>query len=88
MRTTITLDADVAAQLERLTRDRSMTFKEAVNSTLRAGLAVDRDARRPTRFVQQTFGMGVRPGIDLRKAGQLAAALEDEETVRKMMLGK
>ena len=65
-----------------------MTFREAGIPTLRAGLAADRDARRPSPYVQRTFGMGVRPGIELRKAGQLAAELEDEETVRKMLMGK
>ena len=88
MRTTITLDPDVAAQLERLTRDRSMTFKEAVNATLRAGLAVERDIRRPTPYVVPTFDLGVLPGIDLRKAAQLATALEDDETLRKTALRK
>ena len=88
MRTTISLDPDVAARLERLTRDRGITFKEAVNSTLRAGLAVDRDARRPAPYILPTYRMGVTPGIDLRKAGQLAAALEDEEVMRKMALDK
>jgi len=48
MRTTIILDPDVAPQLAWLTRERSMTFKKAVNSTPRAGLAVHR-ARQPTR---------------------------------------
>ena len=88
MRTTITLDPDVAVQLERLTKDLSMTFKEAVNSTLRAGLAADRDARRPEPYVVPTFDLGVLPGIDLRKAAQLAAHVEDEETLRKMALRK
>lgn len=87
MRTTITLEPDVAARLQRLVRERSMTFKEAVNSTLRAGLDADQTVRRPAPYVQQTFAMGV-PLVDLTKANQLAAALEDEETIRKMMLRK
>lgn len=32
--------------------------------------------------------MGLRPGIDLTKALQLAAELEDAEIVRKLELGK
>jgi hypothetical protein len=32
--------------------------------------------------------MGLRPGIDLTKALQLAAALEDEEILRKYRAGK
>jgi hypothetical protein len=87
MRTTITLDPDVAVRLQRLVRERSLTFKEAVNSTLRAGFDADAQERRHPPYVLPTFSMGV-PLVDLTKANQLAAALEDEEVVRKMALGK
>ena len=87
MRTTIILEPDVAARLERMVRERSMTFKEAVNSTLRAGLDADAKERHHPSYVLRTFVMGT-PMVDLTKAGQLAAALEDEEIIRKMALGK
>lgn len=61
-----------------------MTFKDAVNVTLRAGLATAREARP---YTQPTFPMGVRPGIDLDAALRLAAALEDEDAVRKLRRG-
>ncbi len=44
MRTTITLDDDVAALLDRVRRTRSLGLKEAVNLGLRHGL---RDLERP-----------------------------------------
>jgi hypothetical protein len=81
----LTLDADVAAALQRLSRERGVSFKEAVNSTLRAGLHGDRQAksyRLPTRR------LGLRADVDLRAALRLAADLEDEETVRKLELRK
>ena len=40
MRTTLTLDPDVAAQLKRAMRSRSDTLKDTVNAALRAGLAL------------------------------------------------
>ena len=85
MRTTITLDEDVAAQLRRLMHERGITFKSAVNSTLRAGLGVSRETRD---YRLPTYAMGLRPGIDLDKALELDAALEDEEIVRKLQLRK
>ena len=85
MRTTLTLDDDVAAQLKTMTRERGISFKEAVNSVLRAGLA---RGRAPQRFRQRTYRMGLRPGVDLDQALELAAALEDLETVRKLELRK
>lgn len=85
MRTTITLEEDVAAQLRRVMRERDITFKEAVNSALRAGLGV---AREPRPYRLPTYRMGVRPGIDLDHALRLDAALEDEETIRQLRLRK
>jgi len=41
MRTTITLDDDVAAKIQAKVRKSGRPFKEVVNDALRAGLAVD-----------------------------------------------
>ena len=38
MRTTLTIDDDVAAQLERLLKTRETTFRELINDALRRGL--------------------------------------------------
>ncbi|MGH2731395.1 MAG: antitoxin [Actinomycetota bacterium] len=86
MRTTVTLDPDVAAQIRALATQRAISFKEALNTTLRAGLAARRLRREPYRL--PTRRMGLRPGIDLDHALRLAAALEDEEIVRKLDLRK
>jgi len=40
MRTTLTLDADVAATLKRVQTQRGLTLKGAVNEALRRGLSV------------------------------------------------
>ncbi len=49
MRTTITIDDDVAVELARLRGERGESFKTVVNDTLRAGLAHASSARRPRR---------------------------------------
>jgi hypothetical protein len=85
-RTTVTLDPDVAEQLKSLARQRNVSFKVALNNTVRAGLAAERGGARP--FRTQTWPMDVRPGIDLTKALQMAADLEDEEIIRKFELRK
>ena len=69
------------------TRERSISFKEAVNATLRAGFDAE-PATLPTPYVLPTFDMGVRPGIDLDRARHLDADLEDEETIRRLSLRK
>jgi ribbon-helix-helix CopG family protein len=86
MRTTVTLDADVAAKLKAVARARGISFKQALNQAVRAGLGGQRQSGR--RFAQSTQPMGLRPGVDLDKALDLAAALEDEEIARKLEVRK
>jgi hypothetical protein len=86
MRTTLTLDPDVEAMVRAAMRDRGVSFKEAVNEAIRAGLGPKRPQRR-RRVSTPTFKMG-RPAIPLDKALQLAGALEDEELVRRLAIRK
>jgi hypothetical protein len=86
VRTTVTLDEDVAAKLKQAARERGVSFKVVLNDAVRAGLS--RQARPTQPFRMKTFPMGVRPGINLDKALQLAGELEDEEILRKMALRK
>ena len=83
MRTTITLDPDAEALVRKLMRERGLTFKQAVNHAIRAGLATADEGG----FRQRTFSMG-EPAVPLTKALALAADLEDEELIRKLDLGK
>lgn len=86
MRTTVTLDSDVAAKLKALARRRGLSFKQALNQAVREGLRPRRDP--PPSLTRYTQRMGLRPGINLDKALQLASALEDEEIVRKLIVRK
>jgi hypothetical protein len=86
MRTTVTLDPDVAEQLKAIARRRNVSFKVALNDAVRGGLAAGRGGSRPYKVPERP--MGLRPGIDLTKALQLAGELEDEEIIRKMELRK
>ena len=84
MRTTLTLDPDVHAMVRKLMRERGLSFKEAVNTALRAGLAPS-DTGEP--FHTPTFDMGgARRPLD--RALELAGRLEDEELLRKRSMGK
>ena len=87
MRTTLTLDDDVAAQLRRLARETGRPFKQVVNEALRAGLMPQQGESRMD-VVFPTFDLELRAGVDLTRARHLAADLEDEEIVRKLELRK
>lgn len=86
MRTTVTLDPDVVEQLKKLARRRDLSFKAALNDTVRAGLAAARGEGRAYKAPARP--MRLRPGIDLTKALRVAESLEDEEIVRKLELRK
>lgn len=88
MRTTLTLDPDVAADLKRRVRRSGKPFRQILNDAVRAGLrAQDAPPPRPYRLKPVSMG-GPLPGINLDKALALAADLEDEEIVRKLALRK
>jgi hypothetical protein len=84
MRTTLTLDPDVAMKIKKSMADKNLTLKETVNQTLRQGFkTVEEDKkRRPFKVIPHSFGF--QPGIDLNKLNHLVDELEAEEFVRKM----
>ena len=61
MRTTLTLEPDVAAELERRRRERHSSLKAEVNRLLRLGLEQERTAARtdaPERFRVEPLDVG------------------------------
>lgn len=84
MRTTVTLDPDVAAMVKRVMAERAIGFKEVVNEGLRVGLG---GGRGRTDFVFPSFDMGM-PFVDLTQANRVAEALEDEAIVHRMSEGR
>lgn len=87
MRTTVTLDPDVAARLKAEAKARDISFKEALNSSVRLGLeSKESTASKPYRA--PTKVLGAKQGIDLDKALHVADRLEDTEVVRKLALRK
>jgi hypothetical protein len=87
MRTTVTLDPDTERLLHTAMRQRGITFKQALNDAIRAGLA-PAAGRARRRFVQKTFRMGTEELFRWDKALAVSAAMEDEEIARKLSLGK
>ncbi|PZS22658.1 MAG: antitoxin [Acidimicrobiales bacterium] len=80
MRTTVTLESDVAALLAKSMKERELSFKQAVNQAVRAGLTSSSEIILvPTR----TFRMGFRPAFSLDKALMLAGEMEDEDLTRR-----
>jgi Ribbon-helix-helix protein, copG family len=77
MRTTLTIDEDVAVQLDRLRREREESLKDIINDALRRGL---RDIHaRPKRKQFRTTGYDMGPFlIDIDNVGEAIAYAEGE----------
>ncbi|MGH3579960.1 MAG: CopG family transcriptional regulator [Candidatus Binatia bacterium] len=85
MRTTLTLDDDVAAKLKDLARRRKVSFKQLVNATLRRGLVAQEGRQADARpFRVETFHSPFRPGVDPLRLNQLADELEIEAAAARL----
>jgi hypothetical protein len=85
VRTTVTLDDDLAAELQRLARERGAAFKDVLNAAVRAGLG---RTGAGVRYRVPSRPLGLRPGVDLTRALAMASDDEDAETLRKLALRK
>ncbi|MFM9864231.1 MAG: DUF2191 domain-containing protein [Micropepsaceae bacterium] len=78
MRTTLTIDDDLAGLLQQRARETGASFKETVNRTIRAGLGSSAKRRRDAAPKTVPHSFGFRPGIDTDKLGQLVDEMEAE----------
>lgn len=77
MRTTLTLDDEVAAKLRAEARKTDRTFRETVNEALRRGLAAPRAAAVRRRFTVEARDLGeLRAGLSLDNLGDLLERVE------------
>jgi hypothetical protein len=80
MRTTLTLDDDVAALLEAEERRTHKPFKQVVNDALRRGLS-PRDRRRAPAYTVSVHRTKLAAGIDPASLNRLADELEQEAQI-------
>ena len=83
MRTTVTLDPDVEALIKAAMRERSLSFKEALNAAVRDGAVSP--LQQPV-VPSVTYDMG-EPLVDVTKALRLAGELEDQERAARLAVG-
>ncbi len=80
MRTTITLDDDVAVMLERIQQKEKKPFKQVVNEVLRRGLVQARSEKKPHAYYstpELDAGACKYPNLD--NIGEILAAAEKED---------
>ena len=84
MRTTLTLDSDVAERLASETRRTGKSRKAVVNEAIRLGLGLVGKQTRAPRFAVEPHALGLRPGIDPDRLNQLVDELEVGEAARRL----
>jgi hypothetical protein len=79
MRTTLTLDADVAEKAKRGAARLGKPFKSVINSALRIGLdeVLNPAAARP--YHTKSRPLGLRPGLSYDNISELLAQAEGED---------
>ena len=75
MRTTLTLEDDVASLLQKEIRRSGSSLKETVNHYLRLGLTASKQPARK-KFVVKPLAMGLPPGLSYDNVAELIEALE------------
>ena len=77
MRTTLTLDDDVAAKLQTALQRAGQPFREIVNETLRRGLESRRASaqRRAFKVTARVLG-NLKPGLSLNNIAELVEHVE------------
>ncbi len=81
----MTLDPDVETLLKALMKERGLSFKEALNQAVRAGLGT---RSRSAPFRTPTSRMGFNPAVPWDKALRLAGEAEDDELARRLATRK
>jgi len=84
MRTTLTLDRDVAERLKKEMHRTSRSLKAIVNDALRRGLRIAGKPPRAPSFEVRPHAFGVKPGIDLDRINQLVDELEAADAAQKL----
>jgi hypothetical protein len=77
MRTTLTIDEDVAFSLKMIHEgDRDKSFKEVVNEVLRRGLNSPNPKEVRKKFKVRAFPLGLRAGLNLDNIEELLDQVE------------
>jgi hypothetical protein len=76
MRTTLTLDDDIAAKLKAESRKTGRPFKQVVNETLREGFFARKTRKELPPFKVRARPLGLRPGLNYDCVWKLLEEIE------------
>jgi len=76
VRTTLTIDGDVASLLQQEMRRSGATLKDTVNKALRAGLLAANRPAQPKPYVIRPRVLGLPPGLSYDNVAELLEQIE------------
>lgn len=87
MRTTATIDNDIAMKLQELAHRRRQPFKLVLNHVIRMGLGETPVASETEPFVVQAHPCGLKAGFDDRRFNQLLDEFDADAAAEKLRQG-
>jgi hypothetical protein len=88
MRTTVTLDDQLASRLRDEMEARGLSFRQTVEAVLEQGLANRSEAKKQNRFVVKPLPLGLKPGIDPARVRDIDTDLEVDSFHEKALRAK
>ncbi len=83
MRTTITLDEDVAAKIQSKVRKSGRSFKDVVNDALRTGFAAEDQVKQLPPFkIEKRHLIRLKRGVNYDKVEEVFDALDSPRRLR------
>ena len=82
MRTTLTIDDDLANSLKEQARQRKVPLRQVVNDALRRGLEQETNGDKPPYRVR-SLNLGLRPGIDETNLRHIDEEMHDKELIER-----
>ncbi len=77
MRTTLTIEDDVAVKLQaKMKKSAGKTFKDVLNETLRLGLLAENDLKETGKFRVRSRSLGIVRGLNYDNIGELIEQIE------------
>ena len=83
MRTTVTIDDDIAARIEERRRADGQSLKQVVNQLLREGLRSSEQPPEARPYRTKAHRLRLRPDFDAARLNQMVDGLEIEERVAR-----
>ena len=84
MRTTVTIDDDLAIAIEELRKREGLTFKSALNQVIRLGVQAKSAPPKGKKYRTPTRALGLRPGIDPTHYNTLVDELDTDAFIGKI----